>query len=187
MSDFFTPRKKVQDTGKNQKPLAKRRLFTEDEDVTSGLSTVVSPVAYSRSTSILDTPQKKRRRLKEKAVVTPDKDEVVIVQLPKEGKEEEYVPTYIHRNLSYQREGEANIDDNTKSTFNLIKLHFDIPQDFETNRRYGPISGNCHELRAIAAYNFSLLEPKKKADAGIQICSECAAIGHKRTDCPSLI
>lgn len=186
MSNFFTPRKK-QDTTSSKKPSAKRRLFTIDEEEATAPAIIASVVSPSKSVTKLETPQKKKARIEKKAVVTPDKDEIIIVEPPKEEKKEEYVPTYIHKNLSYQREGKASLDENTKSTFNLIQKNFKVPDDFETNHKFGPISGNCHELRVISAYNLSLLEPTNKDDAAIDICSECAVIGHKRVDCPSLI
>lgn len=159
-----------------------------------------------------DTPKKTynyRRDFfspKGKPVVTPDKvadDEVEVLspppkrtrlseryspQQPREKvatKVETYVPTYIHKNLSYKRQGTAPLPSNVKATFDLVQEHYEIPADFEQSRFYGPLSGTSFEERVISAYNSSLLEPKNGED--VEICSSCVTLGHKRNDCPDLI
>lgn len=158
---------------------------------------------------------------KGKAVVTPDKEERVddneddsrvkpanemIVtpvkahwpttplneRLKKAKEEDAYVPTYIHKNLSYQREGTASLPPTVKRTFELVRDHYEIPENIEQDRSYGPLSGSCYEERVIRAYNLSMLEPKGQSSdgsvtTGIEICSHCATVGHKRNECPDLI
>jgi hypothetical protein len=68
-----------------------------------------------------------------------------------------------------------------------VEKHFVIPQDFENNRKYGPLSGVSFEERAISAYSCGLLEPKTQASAKVAICSACAEEGHKRSACPQLV
>ncbi|KAG7364023.1 hypothetical protein IV203_037225 [Nitzschia inconspicua] len=110
-----------------------------------------------------------------------------------------YVPTYIHQNLSYQRRGKAQLSSTMKQTFALVEEHYVIPNDFETNMKYGPLSGTCFEERVVDAYNDGLLQYKSSkpethtqtttatAATTVDICSHCAAMGHKRIDCPELV
>jgi hypothetical protein len=179
----------------------KRRLFDdaheeqhEEVPASSIVDLTTSPPA---TVSLLETPQKKRRvdsqlffSPKGKAIVTPDKEEEIPtpVKQPKEEKKKDpYVPTYIHKNLSYQRKGQALLGENAQKTFELVEAYFEIPEDFEQSRSFGPLSGTCFEERAIRAYNLSLLDPKKITNATLEICSACATLGHKRNDCPDLI
>jgi hypothetical protein len=184
---------------------AQRQLFDDNDDEIKEVlvSTVPSTASSTDPVSILDTPTKKRRLddggiqtffspKKGKAVVTPDKREYAIrletpVKQKDEKKEAGYVPTHIHKNLSYQRRGQASLSETSGKTFELVEAHFIIPEDLEQNKSFGPLSGSCFEKRAIRAYNLSLLEPKEEGDAVVEICSNCATLGHKRNECPDLI
>jgi len=123
---------------------------------------------------------------KEDEIATPVKRKIPLRRQEKKA-DEAHVPIYIHKNVNYQRRGDASIDEKLKKTFELVESHFFIPEDFERNRSFGPLSGTCFEERAIRAYNLSLLEPKNDADAALEICSHCAVLGHRRSDCPDLI
>ena len=125
-----------------------------------------------------------------------------------------HVPIYIHKNLEYQRKGQATLSDVTETVYRWIEQHYEIPDDFENNiHKYGPISGTCYEERVIKSYDMGLLQPKMVSGGGgidydyddddddggggggvsgrvdilTGICSECACTGHKRIDCPQLI
>lgn len=167
----------------------------------------------SSANVVLETPRKARKQQKVnhdffspkgKPVVTPDKaeeddDEVQVVSPPlkktrlserydlqkEEKKEDAYVPTYIHKNLSYKRQGVASLPPKVQKTFELVVENFNVPDDFEQNRSFGPLSGTSYEERVITAYNLSQLEPKE--GGYVEICSSCATIGHKRNDCPDLV
>ena len=104
-----------------------------------------------------------------------------------EGTSESHVATHIHRNCAYFRRGEAKLNATTAACFALVKERFVIPDDFESNRKYGPLSGTSFEERAIGAYNLGLLTPKSPDFEGVEICSNCAVVGHTRNDCPKLI
>jgi hypothetical protein len=181
---------------------AQRRLFDDNDDKKTKEvgSTVPTTASSTDPVSILETPQKKRRldggsiqtffsSKKAKAVVTPDKQDLLDtpVKQKEEKKEAAYVPTHIHKNLSYLRRGQASLSETSRKTFELVEAHFIIPRDLEQNGSFGPLSGTCFEERAIRAYNLSLLEPKEKGHAAVEICSNCATLGHKRNDCPDLI
>ena len=182
---------------------AKRRLFVDDDD-DEPKEVATSKLIPTDISSVLETPKKKRRlddgsqtffSPKAKAVVTPEKEDEIAtpvkrkIPFRREEKkaDEAHVPIYIHKNVNYQRRGDASIDEKLKKTFELVESHFFIPEDFERNRSFGPLSGTCFEERAIRAYNLSLLEPKNDADAELEICSHCAVLGHRRSDCPDLI
>lgn len=133
---------------------------------------------HKREIKSLLSPQKK----KDKAFTTPTKKARI-----EESKEEPYVPTYIHKNLEYLRKGEATLSEITRRTFALVEEHFHLPEDLDKNRKYGPLSGSCFEKRAITAYSMGELEVKNPEADGIMICTACAAEGHKRSSCPTLI
>ena len=183
---------------------AKRRLIL-DEDDENEKSTVlsVSSSPATKGTLVLETPQKRRRRdvvehgeetpqTRRDLFSTPRKERVAIVTPPKhDDKKEEkddkpHIPVYIHKNLSYQRQGDASLTTTVRKTFELVEKHFSIPVDFEQNREFGPLSGTCYEERAIRAYNLGLLKPLDE-DSTVEICSSCASLGHKRAECPKLI
>jgi hypothetical protein len=194
---------------------AKRRLFGKapEEDNAETAPKTTAENKDNQSNIILETPQKKKKQKvgldffspnKGKPVVTPDKvegedisdDEVEVVSPPlkktrlserysPQPKEEAYVPTYIHKNLSYMREGTASLPAKVKKVFQLVVENFEIADDFEQNRSYGPLSGVAHEERVISAYNLSMLQPKN--GQAVEICSSCVSMGHRRNDCPDLI
>jgi hypothetical protein len=116
------------------------------------------------------------------ALVTPCKKSRLEEELEK--KEEDYVPTYIYKNIDYKRQGDAKLGDVTKKIFELVQENFELPKDLETNRKYGPKSGVSFEEHAIRAYTQGMLEAK---DQSVDICTACARKGHQRDGCPKLI
>lgn len=95
-----------------------------------------------------------------------------------------YVPTYIHKNLEYSRQGEASLPEETLKAFRLVAAAYDIPDDLEQRRSFGPLSGSTYEERVLQAYMLDKLEPK---ESPVKVCTSCATIGHKRMDCPTLV
>jgi hypothetical protein len=189
--------------GEMQQQGAKRRLFGGDgaDDHVEEPPTGTSPAAAAPAiVSVLETPQKKSRIGRrgqqtlefsptgKAPVVTPAKEDKVKTPV-KQKKQDGYVPAYIHKNLSYQREGTATLSETTRKVFDLVKEHFVIPDDFEQSREYGPLSGICFEVRVIREYNLGTLKVSKEGEEGLDfiICSNCAAEGHKRVECPHLI
>lgn len=136
---------------------------------------------FAKSHSLQTPPRKSARAA---AKVTPEEPPAKRTRIDKE----EYVPSYIHKNVEYKRKGKADLSDETFKTYELVEKHFHIPDDLETNRKYGPLSGTSFEERVISAYSLNLLDPKT-ADSSkdVQICSVCAVEGHKRAACPQLI
>ena len=173
-------------------PAAKRRL-----DLTTAAAGT-PPRSKRKSEDAVDltkTPAKQKRddsslveeQSKLAAPVTPSpKKARRTEQRQIEKVRAEYVPTYIYKNVQYKRKGQVKNDIQLK-TFELVEQYFVIPDDFETNRKYGPLSGTSFEERAIAAYSAGLLEPKSDESALVKICSNCATEGHKRTSCPKLV
>jgi hypothetical protein len=175
-----------------KEPAAKRRLDFEH-------APKATPPRRSKrkqeQVDVTETPSKQTKRGGDSffdqkpaaALVTPPKEAPREHKRRKvEQKKEEYVPTYIHKNVEYKRKGEVN-DETQVATFQLVEKHFVIPEDFENNRKYGPLSGVSFEERAISAYSLGLLEPKTPESANVQICSACAEEGHKRVTCPNLL
>ena len=208
---------------KTSKPSAKRRLDFDDsdsknsnvhtiEDVQIEEDEVVEvPSTPSGPSHVKGTPVKKKRRMEsyfspvasrknQSALVTPEKVDtkpsVKKDETKKEKADDAYVPVHIHKNLNYQRRGQASISKELKKTFALVEDYFEIPRDFESNKTYGPLSGTCFEERVVEAYNHGLLQSKTRGDNDgddsgnktvVEICSHCATTGHKREDCPELV
>jgi len=131
----------------------------------------------TRETSVLVTPEKKE----EEDIEQETKDERKIQQ---------HVPIYIHKNLNYQRRGEAFLNEKLKHAFDLVEEHYVIPSDFESDRSYGPLSGTCFEERAVNAYDRGLLlasPDQPTIEGNILICTHCAELGHRQDDCQDLI
>jgi hypothetical protein len=199
-----TPRK----VSAKDRQTAKRRLILDDDDPQEEqrLATTTSPtvvISTPASTTTTETPKKKPRlglgdgsqqkldfsspQKAAIAIVTPAKKDEAKKTKKNTREQEPYVPTYIHKNLSYQRQGEASLTESTQTAFELVTRYFVIPEDFEQSRSYGPLSGSCFEQRVIRAHNLNLLEPRNEEYANLEICSNCATKGHKRNDCPNLI
>lgn len=178
-----------------KEPAAKRRLDTtgaaaaatpprskrKAEENTMDLTTT-TPAKQKRDDSLFTDEQ----QFKAHALVTPSPKKARRSERKQRQEKVEYVPKYIHKNVEYKRRGEIK-DELQVATFELVEKHFVIPDDFETNRKYGPLSGVSFEERAIAAQAVGLLEPKSAESASVKICSACATEGHKRTACPNLV
>lgn len=121
----------------------------------------------------------------------PSKKPKAVVVTPEAEKEDllsKYVPTYIHKNVEYCREGTASLPSKTIQIFQWICDRYEVPADFEQQRSFGPLSGTSYEQRVIAEYKLGKLDRKEDApDNETLICSGCAQTGHIRDDCPSLI
>ena len=173
---------------KKQEPTAKRKL---DLDPKTPPARPTTRASEPDDVHLIESPAKKRGadtvfdKKSQPALVTPPKKETAReIKRRKVEQEKEYVPTYIHKNVEYRRKGQTK-DNNLVATFKLVEKHYEIPGDFENNRKYGPLSGVSFEERAISAYSLGLLEPK--AGESVAICSACAEEGHKRSACPKLI
>ncbi|KAG1706878.1 hypothetical protein DVH05_027727 [Phytophthora capsici] len=84
-----------------------------------------------------------------------------------------HIPTFIY---------EHEVSKELKTVVEYIK-YYDVPKDFETNKKYGCHSGLTYEKRLARAYSMGLLPPKcgKKTEA---ICVTCAKVGHTYKACP---
>ena len=188
--------KKSSDESKSALSRARRRLFFEekksksDTGATENVDETLSQRKNISKSSLSGSPKKQDQILrtpeKRKSSKQLIKDEPSVKRI-KTDEEKEYVPKYIHKNVTYLRKGEGDISDATKKTFDLVDKHFIIPKDLEQSRKYGPLSGTCFEERVISAYTLNLLEPRSKSSSSVAICSVCAVEGHRRNQCPTLI
>jgi hypothetical protein len=174
---------------KSKKSAAAKRRRREEEEEDHDDDTAKKK---ERSPPAPTTPPKKKKQRGVIDLTTPDKKvstAAFVTPPPKQvssKKKEEYVPHYIHKNVEYHREGEAELPAIRKKLFEIVTQHYVVPDNFEQNRRYGPLSGTCYEERVIQAYalnNLDAVDPEEQT----KICTECAEIGHKRSDCPALI
>merc|ERR1719491_1191278 len=196
---------------------AKRRLVfgndniipaTAEKDETKAISEKVAVAAVT--VAAMATPEKKRQRRDDRdegiamyfspastaekgnakdtsVVVTPDRHEKMKQQ--EQQRDASHVPVYIHKNVNYQRRGQAFLSKNFRKVFAFIEEHYVIPSNFESDPSYGPLSGTCFEVRVVEAYERGLLSAKDyhQSKIDIIICSNCADLGHGRDDCPKLI
>lgn len=139
-----------------------------------------------RATESYLSPKKKG---KASAVVTPATDSRKKPPNVLEVAEEEFIPTYIHKNVEYIRKGHAEkLSPRKRTIVQWIHEKYEIPNDIEHNRNYGPLSGSSYEDRVIAAYRLGKLDAVG-GDETIDtvICTTCAELGHERDQCPTLL
>jgi hypothetical protein len=183
---------------------------TRGQEQQSAAVTTPSPSDKKRSAgsasaffSPTTTTQNNKKR-KTAATVTPEAaQKSQEKEVESSSSSSSFVPTYIHKNLGYDRQGQRKgLSTNTLQCFQLIQEYYSIPSNFEqcryseNNSVGGPISGSSHEERVIQAYTLGKLHVKpeynndKTTDGetiAIKICSCCADIGHMRDDCPALL
>ena len=196
--------------GKKGKDLSSSAKQEEEKDVSAGSaeaegannsSSFFSPKrSTKKAATVTPSPSaaKKRRSLLLEGE-TPKAKSKKKKQNPEEAKvsatttdEEPYVPTYIHKNVGYSSFGTATdrLTDGQKLAFNFVVEQYHIPSDFETNRKYGPLSGTSYEERVLAAYATNGLDRREDADSTLirkGICTFCGIVGHRRKLCPDLI
>ena len=196
--------------GKKGKDLSSSAKQEEEKDVSAGSaeaegannsSSFFSPKrSTEKAATVTPSPSaaKKRRSLLLEGE-TPKAKSKKKKQNPEEAKvsatttdEEPYVPTYIHKNVGYSSFGTATdrLTDGQKLAFNFVVEQYHIPSDFETNRKYGPLSGTSYEERVLAAYATNGLGRSEDADSTLirkGICTFCGIVGHRRKLCPDLI
>ena len=197
--------------GKKGKDLSSSAKQEEEKDVSAGSaeaegannsSSFFSPKrSTKKAATVTPSPSaaKKRRSLLLEGETPKAKSKKKKKQNPEEAKvsatttdEEPYVPTYIHKNVGYSSFGTATdrLTDGQKLAFNFVVEQYHIPSDFETNRKYGPLSGTSYEERVLAAYATNGLDPSEDADSTLirkGICTFCGIVGHRRKLCPDLI
>lgn len=156
---------------------AKRRLDFEGDTSrkelkqTSIQRTAAAKRTTKASSSSSSSPSSPQAASKRRAVVTPE-------------DAANFVPKYIHKNVGYHLEGQSALSDEMRAVYNKIVATHIIPADLESSRTFGPKSGSCYEARVVQAYSLGRLEP---LDDNVKICTACAATGHKRAQCPTLI
>ena len=156
---------------------AKRRLDFEGDTSrkelkqTSIQRTAAAKRTTKASSSSSSSPSSPQAASKRRAVVTPE-------------DAADFVPRYIHKNVGYHLEGQSALSDEMRAVYNKIVATHIIPADLESSRTFGPKSGSCYEARVVQAYSLGRLEP---LDDNVKICTACAATGHKRAQCPTLI
>lgn len=157
-----------------KKASAKRRLDFESVSAKRKKSSSLPPTEIPKVSPSVPSSPLKRSRPSTKVVVTPDVS-----------TEKEFVPTYLHKNLEYERVGrKEKLTQVQVDAYRLILTHYEIPKDLEQSRSYGPLSGSSYEELVIQAYSLDKLKPLKKK---VDICTACAGTGHVRDECPTLV
>ena len=167
-------------------------FFSPKRSTKKAATVTPSPSAAKKRRSLLqderegETPKKKKSKSKKK------KADAEAAAISTSTTEEPYVPTYIHKNVGYARFGTAldRLSDGQKLAFAFVADKYHIPADFETNRKYGPLSGSSYEERVLAAYAIGGLAPSEGANSDVirkGICTFCGELGHKKKLCPELL
>ena len=96
-----------------------------------------------------------------------------------------HIPVFIHRNVGYKakgtKEAEEGLNAGQKKAFGTISSKCVIPPDFESSRRYGPLSGISYGQRVLGAFQSGFLEVKGKRE--FKICVSCGDEGHIKKEC----
>ena len=96
--------------------------------------------------------------------------------------EEEY-QSVIRKNVGYKKRA---LTRGQKLTVEFVKKYFVIPENFDKDKRFGPLSGSSPELRIVSAYAEGALKLKKGVKNLRMICYVCGTIGHDAMDCDQL-
>ena len=131
------------------------------------------------------------------SVVTPDNFETTTKIKMLQTKSDDYIPSYIHKNVEYVRKGQImKLSPTQSKVLRWIGDHCEIPKDFEQNRKYGPLSGSSYADRVITAYRLGLLkkciadsdhDDKTRHIHPSMICTVCADLEHVADACPTLM
>uniref|UniRef100_A0A7S2S7Q2 Uncharacterized protein n=1 Tax=Rhizochromulina marina TaxID=1034831 RepID=A0A7S2S7Q2_9STRA len=116
--------------GNARKPTAQAK----PKDVKGSSSAVTAPAAKQPKVS---TPQKAAARVVEEA----------------------HVPESLHRAVDYKRVGmDTSLKPEEAELYSYIAAQCDVPSAIDSDSKYGPLSGTCHELRVVSAFVHGLLE-----------------------------
>jgi hypothetical protein len=192
---LFSPMPRTSSKRSPSKAGTKRRLvFDVDEEEPQGPSPSAShkrtavrktSTAVSAATSApYGSPVAKRTKQTTLVVVTPDESKGAAAASKSKPA---FVPTYIHKNVGYRREGDGILSDVVLRAFDQIVAAHVIPDDLEESRAYGPLSGACYQDRVLQAYTLGRLTVREDFTGATCICTGCAETGHKRDACPTLI
>lgn len=152
-------------------------LIEDDTPQTSKPSDSVSSPRKRSPVSSFESPAPSKKS--KAAAVTPEADKEDLSK---------FVPSYLHKNVEYCREGKSTLSSKTVHIFKWICDRYEIPSDFEQQRSFGPLSGTTFEQRVIGEYTLGKLHRKKNApDGDTMICLACAETDHVRDNCPTLI
>lgn len=150
-------------------------LIEDDPPQSSTLSGSRSSPRKRNTTTSFESPSPSKKP--KTVTVTPEKEDL-----------SKFIPTYLHKNVEYCREGESSLPTTTIQIYKWICDRYEIPNDFEQQRSFGPLSGTTFEQRVIGEYTLGKLNRIENApDEETMICTACAKSGHLRDDCPSLI
>lgn len=146
-----------------------------------------SPIGLKRTRSTSKSPFQSpgpAQKIQKVAAVTPE--------TPEEDKKKEkqrYIPLYLYKNVDYQASDSSygkNVTTEQLKAVSWIEQHYTIPNDFETSRRFGALSGSSYPERVLQAYTLNKLQSKREGFTPF-ICTHCAQEGHIRNECPLLL
>lgn len=136
---------------------------TEDDDACSTAALTPS----KRPSAAQAAPRRKQAR----SAVSED----VASKQHKQGKErvapgrrlafDHEEPNAIHKLIGYSREGDdATLAPDKLAVYDFIVRTCDVPDDFESNHKYGPKSGVTYEERLINAFCYALFPVAPRAE-----------------------
>ena len=147
-----------------KKEKKKKRSRVEDSDDSS---TDEEEEKYQNSTM-----KKRARRVEEHVDSTTNEDEKI----------DEY-QSVLRQVLRYRDHRELTLGQ--KRVVEFVKKYYEIPEDFDKDKSFGPLSGSSPELRLVSAYAgrgvLKLKDGLKEEDVPI-MCYVCGEIGHDAWD-----
>ena len=178
-------------------------ITKQDEDVKPRSQKRAGPTMSFSSTKSCDqqnieryaSPQKKLKTGADTVnVVTPDVLETTKRAVSLQTHSSNYIPSYIHKNVEYVRKGHIlKVSPIQSKVLQWINDNYEIPDDFEQNRKFGPLSGSSYVDRVMTAYRLGTLQRNEVSDEDdktrkdITICTMCADLGHIADTCPTLL
>lgn len=109
--------------------------------------------------------------LEAKQVVKGDKDVAAAASVD-QASDEVCVQASIHAHIGYQRRGIASdLSASQQALFDFVNSEVNIPQDFDLNHKYGPISGVSYEMRVITSFIHGLFDPEITSSRALNLRS----------------
>eukprot|EP00617_Octactis_speculum_P026630 CAMPEP_0185769700 /NCGR_PEP_ID=MMETSP1174-20130828/55506_1 /TAXON_ID=35687 /ORGANISM="Dictyocha speculum, Strain CCMP1381" /LENGTH=213 /DNA_ID=CAMNT_0028454865 /DNA_START=36 /DNA_END=677 /DNA_ORIENTATION=+ len=112
------------------------------------------------------------KRRSARALVFEDEKDAAAAASVDQASDEVCVQASIHAHIGYQRRGIASdLSASQQALFDFVNSEVKIPQDFDLNHKYGPISGVSYEMRVITSFIHGLFDPEITSSRALNLRS----------------